>query len=202
MRRGFTLVEIIVVVGIVALIAAVALANFPAFRGRLALDRQAGTLALGLRTAQQFSTGVRRFEGYTFTTSDKPASCSELFEAQFPAYALSIDMADPNQYRIVADPDCDRISDTFPGDTISENALENNVHIQELCTNIDNGTSCNDVGKLDVWFIRPSPTVLFTVDGTPDPSVSSAKIIMGLDDGSRRSVVIRTTGQISIQNEQ
>ncbi len=206
MRKGFTLIELIVVVGIVALIASIALANFPSFRGRLALDREAGKIALAFRTAQQYSSGVRRFEGQTFTEplSVELQKCSGLYEAQFPAYSMTVSTqtdADRKSYSIYADPDCDRISESFPNDLIETTALENNLRIDDICINIDSAAPTCGVAKLDVWYVRPNPTLLLTVNNVFDPNQQSAKIILKAEDGSKKSVVVRKTGQVSIQNE-
>ena len=208
---GFTLVELIVVVGIVALIASMALANFPSFKGRLSVDREASKIGLALRKAQQYSSGVRRFEE-TFITNPSPATCTKgLYEAQFPAYGLAVSMIAPKEYDIYADPDCDRKSASYPSpadptDLVEAISLESGTSIFDICVNIDSQIpTCSEDGveSLDVWYIRPSPTLSLTVNGERDVSqqYQSAKIVIKGADGSKKSIVIRKTGQISIQNE-
>lgn len=197
MKKGFTLIEMVIMVGIVALIAALALANFPSFRGRLALDRESGKLSLALRKAQQYSSGVKRFN----TDITDPGACGALDKAQYPAYSVTISTAAPKEYDIYADPDCDRISGTFAGDLIESFIMEGGVSIKQICINIDAGGGCTEASSLDVWYIRPSPSLQLTIDGVPSPTIQSAKIVLGVEDGSRKSVIVRKTGQVSVQNE-
>lgn len=199
MKRGFTLIELVVVVGIIALISTMALANFPSFRGRLSLDREVGKLALTLRKAQQYSSGVKRFEG--IITATDIAACDGSYAAQYPAYSVTVDVGAPTAYVVFADPDCDKISDTHEDDLIEMNQLENGVQVLDICINVDSPTPTCGLATLDIWYMRPNPTPLLTVDAMPSSDEQNAKIIVGLDDGSRKSIVIRKTGQISIQNE-
>src|SRR3989338_7906144 len=62
---GFTLVELVVVIGIMALISAVAIANFPSFRDSIAVNKESGKVAVALRNAQSFSLGVQQFASFT-----------------------------------------------------------------------------------------------------------------------------------------
>ena len=199
MKRGFTLIELVVVIGIIAMISTMALANFPSFRGRLSLDREAGKMALALRKAQQYSSGVRRFEG-AISGSDITA-CGGSYAAQYPAYSVTVSTAAPIAYTIFADPDCDNISDTHADDLIEITQLENGVRILDICTNVDSPTPTCGLSKLDIWYVRPNPTPFLTIDNVPNSDEQSAKMIVGLEDGSRKSIVVRKTGQISVQNE-
>lgn len=210
MKKGFTLVELIVVVGIVALISSVTLINFPSFRGKLIVDREVGKIGVALRKAQQYSSGVRRFEE-TLSTNPDPINCKKgLYEAQYPAYGLSVSMSNPKKYYIYADPNCDRISANYSSglytDLVETNLLEQGISIQDICINIDSSSTCSSTNggvpsSLDVWYVRPNPTLIITVDGAPDATIQSAKIIIKGEDGSKKSVTVRKTGQISVQNE-
>ena len=85
--------------------------------------------------------------------------------------------------------------------------MESGTSIYDICINVDASSPiCASDGpwvimSLDVWYIRPSPTLTLTVNGTPDPTLQSAKIIIKGSDGSKKSIIIRKTGQISVQNE-
>ena len=85
--------------------------------------------------------------------------------------------------------------------------MEKEKKIKDIFINIDGSSpvcsSTNDgiPSSLDVWYVRPSPTLTLTVDGLPDALIQSAKIVIKGEDGSKKSVTVRKTGQISVQNE-
>lgn len=194
--------ELIVVVGIVALISSVTLINFPSFRGKLTVDREVGKIGVALRKAQQYSSGVRRFDGETFTAASFPAACGKLYSAQFPAYGLSVSVGSPKEYDIYADPDCDRVSASYTNDLVESNILEQGVTIQDICIDIDAPSPTCGLASLDVWYVRPNPTLTLRINNDPpDATIQSAKIIIKGEDGSKKSVTVRKTGQISVQNE-
>ncbi|MEK9175512.1 MAG: type II secretion system protein [Patescibacteria group bacterium] len=202
MKKGFTLVELIVVVGIIALIASLTLISFPSFRGRLSVDREVGKIALALRKAQQYSGAVKRFNGETFTDGSFPAACGKLYFAQYPAYGLSISMDSPNEYNIYADPDCDKHSISYSGDLVEAITLDPGINIQDICLDIDSAIPTCGITKLDVWFVRPNPTLILRInEEEANELLQSAKIIIHSESGSQKSVIIRKTGQISVQNE-
>lgn len=212
MKKGFTLVELMVVVAIIGLISSVTLTSFPSFRGRLTVDREASKIGLALRKAQQYSSGVRKFEEtFNETTNLPPGTCAKgLYEAQFPAYGLSISTDYPKEYDIYADPNCDRISANYTNgsytDLIESNLLEGGTSIQYICIDIDSTTPppCsigNGITQLDIWYVRPNPTLILSINETPDLLLQSAKIVIRGEDGSQKSIIVRKTGQISVQNE-
>lgn len=207
---GFTLVEMVIVVGIVSLLAATAIANFPRLRGTIALERESGRLALAIRKAQQFSSGVRRFDKETFTANPNPGpnGCEGIFDAQFPAFGVAIQEGSGN-YGLYADPDCNREPGSYPNTSNPIDLIETfsmqNAHIEQICINAD-ALGCNAVGELSVWHIRPGlkprPGIMFvpTPDTFLDAEKQSARIVIKSEDGLTRSVVVRTTGQVSVEN--
>ena len=236
MRRGFTLVELVMVVGITAMISAAVLANFPSFRSRIALDREAGKVALALRKAQQYSNGVRRFERANFVNDPVPQVCIDkykreglvdpaatlgaTYEAQYPAYGLAVSTISDSrrhEYTIYADPNCDRLSANYPdppadpNDDIEKGNLENGVSIERICVDVEKIADCSQdaltsiVTKLDIWYLRPglaSRDTIIITDGTfAESGINYARALILLQgpDGITKSVIVRNTGQISIQ---
>jgi len=207
-RNGFTLVELIVVIGIVALIASITLANFPKLRSSITLDQEVRKVSVALRRAQQFAMGVRRFDD---TLPPDFAACSEFFKAQFPAYGVVLFAGSSlnDSYAIYADPDCNNESATYSGDLIQEFEFEHGVRVEKICLDIDNPeVDCSDDSeytKLDIWYIRPGPRVSLTAyqdTGTVKNASNSAKITFkSTDSGLKKSIIVRTTGQITIKNE-
>ncbi len=206
--KGFTLIELMIVVSIVAMISAVVLSNMPLYKGNILIDREAGNLTLALRKAQQYSIAVRKFDA---TISSIPGACNgNLYLSQFPAYGIVLDMAQPSKYFMYADPDCDKKSDTYTNDLIETTTLENRVFVEDICINIDSippytCSSGGTIGSAEIWSVRPGPTIEFRIYGTGGNSISpfpqSLKVFLRVSDGGRRSVTIRNSGQVSIQHE-
>ena len=60
MTRGFTLTELLVVVGIMTIMNLLIFANYPEFSQRLALKRTSEDIALIVRQAQAYSLGIKK----------------------------------------------------------------------------------------------------------------------------------------------
>ena len=209
-KSGFTLVEMMVALSVAALISGVILADFGKFRTVLALSREAGVLGLTVRKAQQYAVAVRRFEG-----DGDPSACeaagSLRSESEFPAYGVTFSLDDTSsrgKYGLYADPNCNRIAGDYANDLIENIKLGNGIQVDEICTNIDSPADIDcEFTAFTAWYLRQGTgsrdtMVLSFQKGTGEPiQRSNAKIILTAPDLSRKSVIIRTTGQISIQNE-
>ncbi len=196
-KGGFTLIEILVVVGIVALVAATILANLPNFKGMTALQQEEGNMSFAFRKAEQYAIAVRRFDT---TFSSPQGSCTQLYQSQFPAYGISFTIAQPTQYGLYADPNCTRGA-AIPQNQIESYTLSNGIFIKDICVDIDNvSPSCNKSG-IDVWYVRPGPAIFFNVTPLDGLTHQSAKIILSLPTGAKKSVVVRASGQVSFQDE-
>ena len=208
--RAFTLIELVIVVGIVSLLAATIIANFPRLRGSIALERESGQIALAIRKAQQFSSGVRRFEKETFTAPLGAGfeSCEGVFEAQFPAFGVVFQLGS-GEYGLYADPNCNREAGDYVSGSITdleEGFTMQSAAISDICVDIDTANAECGIPELAVWYIRPGLSIrpgIFILYGDKNNRIeaSSARIVIRSVDGLTRSVVIRTTGQISVQPE-
>jgi prepilin-type N-terminal cleavage/methylation domain-containing protein len=212
-KTGFTLIELMIVVAIVAIVSSVVFSNMPLYKGTIALDREAGTMALTLRKAQQYSVAVRKFDD-TITTI--PAGCNEdLYKVRFPAYGVHLNLGSPSTYTIYADPDCDGVSNSYPtagsnGDLIETISLGNRITIDDICINIDPpltsecASLTGNFDQADIWYVRPGPQIVFTLykgGAVVPPPPTSLEIVLKLPEGNRRSVIARTTGQVSVQHK-
>jgi len=59
-QRGFSLIELMVVIGILVLVNSIILSNYPEFNRRMALKKTSEEVALIARQAQAYSLGVKR----------------------------------------------------------------------------------------------------------------------------------------------
>ena len=113
--RGFTLIEVVVVIGVMAIISSLMLANFPRFNKQISVEREASKLALSLRKAQSYALAVREFNP---AFNDDPFCVSP--PVKFPGYGIFFKISDPARYFNYGDVNCDK----YYGDPMIEEAVE------------------------------------------------------------------------------
>lgn len=178
-RDGFTLVELIVAVGVFLVISALILADFPDFFRRLELSRTAQAVALSFREAESAALAVREFGS-----------------GIFPAYGLHFENPPTKSYILFADLNSNRLYDGT-----SEQADAFNITgpplISRICVNTKSFPPGNcSISRLDVVYVRPNPDIFITADGI---AFNDAEIIIKLPTGEERKIIIWTTGQLSIE---
>ncbi len=140
MSKGFTLIELIVVTGIIVLITALTLPNYKAGERQFALQRSAHKLSQDLRRAQQLAISAEEFEG------------------QVPSgYGIYLNKNQPTQYILFVDLNSDG---QYSGlsEIVEEINLEKRVKITEL-NPIEMDSS------LTITFRPPDPATIFYPDG-------------------------------------
>jgi len=140
--KGFTLLEVLIVIGFIGLMSALLLPNFTLGKQSLALNRSAAKLSQDLRRAQEMALSAKEVNG-----------------AIPSGYGIFFDLDYPNQYFFFADMDGDDVWDE--GETIETVVMENMVVINDLSL----GSS------LSVVFSPPNPDVHFS-SGENSASIS------------------------------
>lgn len=139
MDKGFTLIELIVVTGIIILMSALTLPSYKSSGQRLALERSAHKITQDLRRAQEMAVSVKEIEG----------------EAP-DGYGIFFDLDDTDQYLLFADLNDDQQFDPFDDKIVEIISLENKIKLSEL-----DPISAN---TLTITFVPPDPGVVFTPD--------------------------------------
>ena len=197
---GFTLVEMLVSIGIMLLIISVVVMNQSKYTSVISLNNQADEISLRLSEAQAYGVGVKESN-----------TGSGIFNI---AYGLSFSqLLNPGgsntSYIIFADLDNDRIYGadwTCPsgGECLEKVNIINNNSIQSICAiRIGVADDCQ-VGRVDISFLRPytiATLKFFNLGGDPfDPGqVMGVRVTLTNTSGNTRSVGVYTTGQISVQ---
>lgn len=188
--RGFTLVEMLIVVGIFTVMSAIILANYPEFRGRSALDNLAAQVATVFREAQVYGISVRGIESdVAFGTG---------YGVRINLSASEIDI------QLFADKNKNKVYDA--GDAQLETfRLTGGERITELCAPSCVGaggvvgTRPSSVKSLSAVFERPNPDAYFSVEDQL-ANVQSISIRVQNRSGSyARCIEVFTTGQISVR---
>lgn len=190
-KRGFTLMEMLVVVGIVVVVSGVILASSSRLGGQFILDNFAYDLALTLREAQQYGISVQNFNG-NFNV----------------AYGVHFDSSSPATYVLFGDatnPNGLYSPGLTPTELVQSYTITRGFKISAICATL-NSVSAEDctLTSLDVLFKRPEPDALLSKNGVSCTALSSncqstARIKMLAPRGNTKSIVIPANGQMSVQ---
>jgi prepilin-type N-terminal cleavage/methylation domain-containing protein len=187
-QKGFTLVEMVVCISIMAIISSVILGSRASYTDQLSLKNDAYRVALAVRQAQVYSLGVRGNTGQ-FNSS----------------YGVSVDNSITQSFAFFSDINSDRV---YTSDELLESAsFQNNVVIDRICGIGNSGSeSCppgSSIRHIDVTFNRPDPkaTIRFINNGGADVANLNPPAIIYLRAQSGKTITVRVeaTGAVSVQ---
>jgi prepilin-type N-terminal cleavage/methylation domain-containing protein len=173
-NKGFTLIELMVSVGIFAVMTALLLFRADRFDGGIVLENMAYDIALSIREAQSYGLNVLETAGGQFT------------------YAYGNQFTAGTQYDFYVDANENRAYDSGGAEGLKRYSLRRGAYISALCAGPD-ANNCGEISTLNILFLRPNPAALITGDN------AYARIVVTGRDGSTRNVVVRKTGQISVE---
>lgn len=180
--KGFTLVELLVVISVSAVIAAMAIQGFPAYSERADFENLVLDVALTVREAQVYGLGTREAGSAGFDV----------------AYGVHMSSAPDASGSLVffVDKDNDGVYDGISaGEHLRTLAMPSGYRISRLCTD-DGCVVARTV--LDISFKRPSPSARFTVEGAGGfLGAPKASVEISSPSGTIRKVEVFSSGQIS-----
>lgn len=205
--QGFTLVELLVSLGIIAMITSVVVYNQNAFTDDVALMNTASEIALQIREAQTYGVSVREFSPGT----------QEFDVAYGVSFTITSGGASNNSYIYFADrnlpsgPQDGYYTSAVagacqPGSTsecLGRLYISRGNTIFNLCA-ILSGGNCTTLDRADITFLRPYPNArfaLFNNGGLPysPASLQGVRITLRSPGGKTTNINVYTTGQVSIQ---
>ena len=221
MSRGFTLVEMIVVLAIIVIVTMIALLGQSSFNRSLVLTDIAYTVAFSVREAQSLGISSRRFgtatdAGYGVHFSSGSATSYSVFADISPGKPGDTTGGGicPGHPNVAADN-----PEAKPGNCIQDSAAEivrtysinNGFRIKSFCGTVANGYSqslrCNGSSSgvtltgLDILYMRPNTQSVITgVHGSSSRvPLSDATIRIESPDGvSERCIYVSKVGQVSV----
>jgi len=192
-RRGFTAIEMVVVVGIIAIISAVILIRFPAFSASIHLQRSSRETALLIRRAQNMALSVRKVPGASAPTSfgvhiDRGTS---------PVTAILFGDVSGNDGKY--DPSADVAIDTRVVNGVKTTALlDQSVRITSDGIICDASGTDHCTNTLDVSFRVPEARMSIYGDDLSGEQ-SGEVIFSAIGSAHTRKVIMRASGQIFIR---
>lgn len=180
---GFTIVELIVTTAIFLMITSIMLIRDSQFNNNLKLDNLAYEIALAVRQAQVFGTGVKESGSGNFNVG----------------YGVHFDISNGKSFIFFIDKNDNGFYDD--SSEISELiSLRGNNFISKFCLFKTNGeeTCSYSNSKLDILFKRPDHNAIISSNISPE-LYESARVYISSTTGDEKSVLIKYVGQISVE---
>jgi len=183
--QGFSLLELLFVIGIITLITTIGLANYSQFNSRTLLDNLAYDVALSVREAQYYGISVRE----------------DIGAGDFDAgYGVYFDASDPNSYVFFVDSNRNQSfngsASPCNGECLDVYTVGGGYSISDLCATPPGGTETCDLDDLTIAFNRPDPDAILSSGATS--GYAEAKIAIRSAKGGEQSVYVASTGQIGV----
>ena len=208
-NAGFTLIEMLVVFGIIIIVTSIVISSQGSFNKTILLANTAYDVALSIRHAETYGLGSRVINvspnvGYGIDISRASPDAFILFADSYPVPSTSsichptVDVSAPD-----AKPgNC--AYEPLQSETITKYTLGNGVTISDFCAKTSGTWSCatsNGLGlvSLDIVFSRPNPTPLMSTNGNYSSifPVTNACISLTSRSGGTRFISVSSSGQIS-----
>ncbi len=195
LKKGFTLVELLVSIAIFVLITGLVLVKYSSFDGGILLTNLAYDVALTIREAQASALNVRETD---LGSANFVAPYGAHFESSDTDGANTVFYLYADQYPATKKPPGDNMFENTPsGDAvITKYQIKRGNKVKKLCA----GTSkdaCTEVSSLDVVFLRPNPDARIAVNG--NTGYTYARITLSAPDDATKDIVVQVSGQISIE---
>ncbi len=199
-NRGVTLVELVVVLGIIGILSTIVITSHATFNKTILLTNTAYDVALTIRSAETFGLGSR-------ITKTAVANAG---------YGVHFDTSSPTSFILFADTDSSSACHATPaqeataptaipggcsyssGETVQSYVLGNGVTIAKLYSYVNNAST--EAQQLDVVFARPNTQTFFSRNGSYSAPITKACIALTSQQGSFSYIYIEQTGEVHVSS--
>lgn len=194
--RGFTLIEMMVVIAIFAVLTAIIVFNYGDFNADIVVSNMAYEIALTTRQAQIFGLGSRGTggefqEAYGIYINNSGGPSKDLI---FFGDTLSSNWY-CNNTGTGGDCTCAGADD----ECLERLTLQKNIVIDKL--QVFNGSICSEIDELAISYKRPNPEAQILDQENASGPFQLAMITVLAPGDRQRHVIIRKNGQISVVND-
>lgn len=189
--KGFSLIELMVVIGIMGVIATISIFNYSKFNNDLSVTNLAYEIALTIREAQVFGGSVKVTNAGSF---DK-------------AYGIYVSKDTSKNKEIISFVDTNSNDLYDPGGTgclgecVAIYKLERGNIVSDICRVSDSSGFINcspNNPDTHITFLRPNLDAKIKLPN-PNPSFVGVRITLEAPDGTERYIRVLNTGQISVE---
>lgn len=183
--RGFTLIELMITVGIFVFMTALIMAKYNNFYSGTIFKNMAYDIAITIRQAQSYGISVKADSNSNSASFNKAygVNFSSSFPTKFTLYPYSMDS-----------------NGLYAFDSVAEKAytLKFGASVYRKYAG-SSSSDTSEVSVLDIIFQRPNPEAVIcgTINSVMNCSYKYAKIVIKLGDITR-SIEINNAGQVSI----
>lgn len=204
-NHGLTFIELIVIVGIFAVLSGIVLFNYAGFNTNITLQNLSQEVALKIKQAQTYS--LSGSFPYLFENESRP-SFGVYFDITKPDSFIIFADVDNNGYFEIGDSTCGLTSVVIGNECLEKINIQTSDRLNELCLNTknpDQSTRICDgsINNLIVTFKRPFPDALIKAANASDELsndlTSDASIQVMSSKGKTKNIILWSTGQISVE---
>jgi type II secretory pathway pseudopilin PulG len=190
LNRGMTYVELIVVLGIFAMMTSIAMFNHGAFQSKVDIRNLASDIALKIVEAQRDAVG-----GKLPTSPTQPDTWK-------PSYGVYFNRADNKTFYRFVDLDIANKEFDIPlsgcpvgSECIEQVQIGKGNYVSDIAFV---GSGCNTINTLHATFTRPNLTPTIVTNDVANCAYSGVEIKVLSPKGDTSTIVINTSGRIEI----
>lgn len=202
-QKGFTLIELIVVVAIMTVISVLAMFNNSSLNSAVLLSNTAYEASLIVRDAQVSSLGARVLsldlvEGSDNATTSNQGVYFNTFDPQ--SIIFFVDLDNDNQYNELSDKGQIYEINSRAGKILGICKIDiSSDESSEMCNVLGSGSSgLENISDVNIIFKRPNPEAYFYYNDSEH--IGSIVVNIGVEQGQCKSVIIYKTGATQVDN--
>lgn len=181
-QRGFSLIELMVAVGIMALINIMIFASYPEFSQKMALKRTSEEIALSARQAQAYALGIK-----------KSSSVGD----DYFGFGIHFDKSNSKSLILFTDSGATPNKTYDVGELFQEFKIDTGDYVSDLRICAD---FCQSADTLDIVYPRASSMATINNDDTLSYATITIKSPRGDADKNKKLIKIWRNGQISVED--